>query len=273
MPRRLLIVSGQGDLMEWFDSHTHLTDERLVGEADAVVARAREAGVATMVTIGTEPETNRAAAALAARLPGVYAAVGIHPHAAARASEEALAELRTLAAEPRVVAIGETGLDFHYDHAPRDVQRRVFLAHLEIGRELGLPIVVHSREADAELEAVLRGAGQGTRGVLHCFSGGRALMEAALEIGWYVSFAGMVTFKRFDGEALLRAVPADRILVETDAPYLAPVPMRGKRNEPAFVPHVGLRAAAIRGVPAAEFAAQTTRNARELFRLGSGDAS
>lgn len=259
--------------MQWIDSHTHLTDERLAGEAEAVVERARQAGVQAMVTIGTDVEGSRAAAALAARLPGVYAAAGIHPHTAGSASAESLAELREVAGAPRVVAIGETGLDYHYDNAPRDVQREAFLAQLELGRSLDLPVVVHARDADADLAALLREAGLGTRGVLHCFSGGRALMEQALDIGWYVSFAGMITFKKYDAEDLVRAVPADRILVETDAPYLAPVPMRGKRNEPAFVPHVGLRAAAIRGVAAAEFARRTTENARTLFRLGPLDAA
>ena len=178
-----------------------------------------------------------------------------------------VAEIRRLAAQPRVVAIGETGLDFHYDNSPRAAQRASFAAHLEMGRALDLPVVVHCREADDDLRELLREGGAGTRGLLHCFSSGRELLEDALKLGWYVSFAGMITFRRFAGENLVRAVPDDRILVETDSPYLAPVPHRGKTNEPAFVMHTARRAAEIRNQDPDWFAARCAANARELFRL------
>lgn len=249
------------------DTHAHLTAEQFAGEADAVVARARAAGVERVVTIGTDVDDSRAAVALAARLPGVYASVGIHPHEAAGATPEALAQVAALAREPRVVALGETGLDYHYDRSPRERQREAFLRHLELGRERDLPVVVHSREADADLVAILREAARGVRGVLHCFAGGPEALEAALEAGWHVSFSGMVTFRKYDGAELLRAVPPDRLLVETDSPYLAPVPHRGRRNEPAYAPLVARGVAALRGEGEEEAFARLAANARAFYRL------
>jgi TatD DNase family protein len=258
--------------IETIDSHAHLTDERLAPEAAAVMERACAAGVSAVVTIGTGVEDAGAAVALAADLPGVYAGIGIHPHAADHATPDALSSLEQLARNPRVVAIGETGLDYFYDNAPRDAQRRAFVAQLDLGRRLGLPVIVHTRSADDDTTAVLREAGTGTIGVLHCFSGGAALMDAALDLGWYISFAGMITFPKYADADLVRRVPLDRILVETDSPYLAPVPKRGRRNEPAFVAHVARAGAAIRGEDAADFAAATVRNTRRLYRLDGGAA-
>jgi TatD DNase family protein len=253
------------------DSHAHLTDERLAGEAAAVVERARAAGVHRVVTIGTGVEGSRAAAALAAILPGVFAAVGIHPHTAHEATESALADIEALAREPDVVAVGETGLDYYYDNSPREAQHDSFLRHLDLGRRLGLPVIVHTRDADADTAAILRQAAGGTRGVLHCFTGGRALMETALDLGWYISFAGMITFPKYADADLVRAVPSDRILVETDSPYLAPLPFRGKRNEPAHVVHVAAAAAAMRGEDVEEFARATVRNTERLYGLDAVD--
>lgn len=249
------------------DSHAHLTDERLRPEAEALVARARAAGVEAIVTIGTDLADSREAAALAARFPGVSAAVGIHPHQAGEARESDWEALRELAAQPGVVAVGETGLDYHYDHSPRDVQRTVFLRQLAWAAESGLPVVVHTRDADAEVTAILTDAGDEVTGVLHSFSGGTELLETALEIGWYVSFSGMVTFRNFAGAEHVRAVPADRIMVETDSPYLAPAPNRGKTNEPAWVAHVAARCAELRGELAAEFAARAAENSRRFYGL------
>jgi TatD DNase family protein len=249
------------------DSHAHLTDERLAAEVEEVLLRAREAGVGQVVTIGTTLEDSRAAAALAGSRAGVFASVGIHPHSAEQATPDAMAEIEALAADPRVVALGETGLDYYYDNAPRQVQRDAFLRHLELGRRLDLPVVVHAREADDDLAALLREAGSGTRGVLHCFASGAELLDAALALDWYASFSGMVTFSRYDGAELLRRVPADRLLVETDSPYLAPAPHRGKRNEPALVALVARRAAELRDEAPDALAAATTANARRLFGL------
>jgi TatD DNase family protein len=250
------------------DTHAHLTDKRIHPDVDAVVQRAAEAGVGTIVSIATGAEDWDADLALAERFPGVYATAGIHPHAASTASEEAFGRIRALLAHPRVVAVGETGLDYHYDFSPRDVQRDNFARHLEISRDTGKPIIVHNRESDDDLRALLREAGQGTVGVLHSFSSSRALLEEALAMGWYASFSGMVTFKKYEGADFVRMVPADRIMVETDTPYLAPVPHRGKTNEPAFVVHVAARCAELRGEDPAEFAARTTENGRRFYGLG-----
>jgi len=253
--------------MQLIDSHAHLADERILPAVDEVVARAAQAGVTTIVSVATGPDDWDANLALAERFPGVYAPCGIPPHTATSASEDAFAEIRRRLAHPRVVAVGEAGLDYHYDFSPRDVQRHSFARHLEISRKTGKPVIVHAREADDDLRALLREAGQGTVGVLHSFSSGRALLEEALGMGWYASFSGMVTFKKYEGAGFVRMVPADRIMVETDTPYLAPVPHRGKTNEPAFVPHVAARCAELRGEDPAEFAARTTENARRFYGI------
>lgn len=253
--------------MELIDSHAHLTNPRFAPEVDAVVRRAREAGVSEIVTIGADLADSRAALALAKRSPGVHATAGIHPHAADTATGEALRGIAELVRAAGVVAVGETGLDYHYDNAPRERQRSAFAAHLELARETGLPVVVHTRGADEDTRALLREAGQGTTGVLHCFSAGRALLEDALEMGWSISFTGLITFRNYLDADLLRAVPADRIMVETDSPYLAPVPYRGRRNEPAFVTEVLLCAAELRGEDPADLARATVRNTRSFFRL------
>jgi TatD DNase family protein len=249
------------------DAHAHLTDEKFADDVDAVVSRAAAAGVEVIVTIATDPDDACEAIRLAERHAGVFATAGIHPHAAGRCTAESLAAVAELAAHPRVVAIGEAGLDYHYDFAPREAQVECFRRQLELGIELDRPVVVHCREADDDVARLLREAGPRSRGVLHCFSGGRALLDAALELGWFVSFAGTITFKRFDDAELLRAVPLDRLLVETDSPYLAPVPFRGRRNEPAHVVTVAARAAELRGEDPGELAAATARNARAFYRL------
>jgi TatD DNase family protein len=248
------------------DSHAHLTDERFDAEVDGVLERALAAGVGAVVSIASDLEDSERTVAFAGQSTHVYASVGIHPHAADSASEQSWVRLRELAALPRVVGIGETGLDFHYDNSPRSIQIEVFARQLELAREMDLPVVVHAREADDEVIRVIRASAWG-RGVLHCFSSGRQLLEEALALGWYVSFAGMITFPKWDGAELLRAVPDDRLLIETDSPYLAPVPHRGKRNEPAFVRLVADRAAEIRGVESGTLRLLTTANAIELFRL------
>jgi len=251
--------------MPLIDSHAHLADERILPDVEGVVERARAAGLVGIVSIATDAEDARTNLKLAERFDDVWCAAGIHPHAASTASDEAFAVVRGLIAHPKVVALGETGLDYHYDFSPRDVQRAAFARHLELSRETGLPVIVHAREADDDLRALLREAGQGTVGVLHSFSSGRALLEEALAIGWYASFSGMITFKKFDGLEFVRMVPADRIMVETDTPYLAPVPHRGKTNEPAFVAHTARRAADIRGEDPEGFAAQTLENTRQFY--------
>lgn len=226
-------------MIRYFDTHCHLTDAAFRDDREAVLRRAADAGVARMVTIASTVADAGDALELARDTPGLWCTVGVHPHEAEAASPEALAEIRAIATDdPLVVALGETGLDYHYDNAPRDVQRGLFDAHLELGSLLGLPVVVHARDADQDVAAALENMPGGTRGVLHCFTGGEGAFEAAMRAGWYVSFSGIVSFKSFAAGDLLCEVPDDRLLVETDAPYLSPVPLRGRRNEPGQLPHV-----------------------------------
>jgi TatD DNase family protein len=251
-----------------FDSHCHLTDDRFRGEVADVLVRARAAGLAGMVTIASDAADAAAAAELAGAHEDVWCTAGIHPHAAASAEDAAREQVESLLSRPCAVAVGETGLDYHYDNSPRDVQRVLLDWHLALAERTGKPVVVHSREAEADTAAAIRGA-PGVRGVLHCFTAGATLLDVALEAGWYVSFAGLITFRNFAGAEALRRVPEDRLLLETDSPYLAPVPERGRRNEPAFVAHTCRAAAVIRDVDADALAAKTTENARRFYGLGA----
>jgi TatD DNase family protein len=252
-----------------FDSHAHLTDESLTAEFDAVMARAAIDGVESVVSIASDLDDAGAAIELAraATRPRLRATAGIHPHVADVCTVAALTRLEGLASSEEVVAIGETGLDFHYDNAPREVQLEAFRSQIELAERLGLPVVVHSREADAETAATVREYAGRVEGVLHCFSGGRQLLDAGLASDWYVSFSGIVTFKKFADIELVRAVPADRLLVETDSPYLAPVPKRGRRNEPAFVRYVIERVAEMRDESLDGVAEATYLNACRFYGL------
>ena len=254
---------------ELFDTHAHLHFPEFAGDLDAVLARARAAGVRRMVTIGTDVATSRAAAALAAREPDVWAAVGIHPHEAADADEAALTEIERLASAPRVVAIGETGLDFFRDRSPREAQTRAFTAQVAMARRLGKPVLVHCRDAHAETLALLAADGPLERGgIMHCFSGDVALARRCIELGLLVSLAGPVTYPKPGAlPDVARAIPADRLVVETDCPFLPPQPYRGKRNEPAYLAITAARVAELRGEPLADLAGRMSENARALFRL------
>ena len=262
-------MTGTGAGTTLFDSHLHLTADRFASDLDEVVDRARGRGVRRMVTVASDPEDAARAAALAARRPGLWATAGLHPHAADRTSAALMSEIERIAEAPEVVAIGETGLDFHYDNAPRRAQLENFEAHLGLAARLGLPVVVHSRSAEAETAERVREYGDGAAGVLHCFTGGEVLLQAALDADWYVSFSGLITFvPELAGWA--RAVPADRLLIETDAPYLAPAPRRGRRNEPAYLTHTCERLAEVRGTCFEEAAALTAANARRFYRVEDG---
>lgn len=250
----------------YFDSHCHLTDARFLHEADAVVARARAAGVRDLVTIASDEEDAVRAIQLAHDLD-LHATAGVHPHAVGARPAAAFDRVRDLVADPRIVAVGETGLDYHYDNSPRAVQRQWFARHLELAAETGLPVVVHSRDADDDTAAMVREAGAAVTGVLHCFAGGRALFDAGVEAGWYISFSGLITFPSYEGLELVAETPAARLLVETDAPYLAPVPHRGRRNEPAYVVEVARRAAELCGSSPDDIARRTASNARAFYRL------
>jgi TatD DNase family protein len=247
------------------DSHCHLDFPDFAAERDAVVARARAAGVGTMLTIGTRLDQFPGVRAIAEAEPDIWCSVGAHPHEAADHAATTADDLVALATHPRVVGIGETGLDYHYDHSPRDVQERVFRAHIAASRQSGLPLIIHAREADDDVALILRQEAA-PPGVMHCFSSGRGLAEAALALGFCISISGIVTFRNADElRAIVRDIPLDRLLVETDAPYLAPVPHRGKRNEPAHVAVTAAAVAALKGVEPEVLAAATTDNFFRLF--------
>ncbi len=254
------------------DSHCHLDFPDFAAELDAVVARARAAGVGRMVTIGTRVRRSGEVRAIAERFDDVFCSVGTHPHNAGEEADVTLDELLREADHPKVVAIGEAGLDYHYDTAPREAQHAGFRRHIEAARRTGLPLVIHAREADEDVAAILEE--ESARGafafVLHCFTAGPELARRAVALGGYVSFSGILTFK---SGAPLREIaaelPADRILVETDAPYLAPNPWRGKRNEPSYVVETARILAETRGVPVEDIAALTTGNFFRLFSRAS----
>lgn len=251
------------------DSHCHLDFEEFEEDLDDVVERARAAGVIAMVTICTRLNRLGRTLAIAERYPDVFCAVGIHPHNVAEQGVPTVDRLLDLAAHPKVVGIGETGLDYFYDRSPRDLQRQSFRIHIEAARRAGLPFIVHTRDADGDMQAILtemlREAP--TPGLLHCFSSGRELAETAIELGMYVSLAGMVTFRNAEPiREIVRDLPADRLLVETDAPFLAPVPKRGKRNEPAYVVHTAAMVAGLKDMPEDAFARQSSDNFFRLFR-------
>ncbi|MDE3153276.1 MAG: TatD family hydrolase [Gemmatimonadota bacterium] len=253
----------------FIDSHAHLADPAFDDDRAAAIERARLTGARAVVCIGESLAAAARARALAAAHPGfLWFTAGIHPHDAA--TFDPITDPERLAEECRLgaVAIGECGLDYHYDHSPRLAQRRAFSAQLALARDLHRPVVVHTREAEDDTRAMIEEAGAGgVRGVLHCYTGSHRLAEAALAVGWYVSFSGIVTFKKWDDDALLRLVPDERLLVESDAPYLAPVPHRGKRNEPAWVSLTLARVAEARGTDAAALGERVTRNTARLFGL------
>jgi len=251
------------------DSHCHLDFPDFAAEREAIVARARSAGVETMLTIATRLDEFDAVRAIAEAHNEIWCSVGVHPHEAKDHTALLPQQLVALAAHPKVVGIGETGLDFHYDLSPRDIQERVFRTHIGASRETGLPLIVHAREADGEVADILDEE-RPPPGVMHCFSSGRALAEAALELGFYISVSGLVTFRNAEElRAIVRDVPLDRLLVETDAPYLAPVPYRGKRNEPAFVAATAAAVAELKGIELHHLAAITSENFFRLFGKAS----
>ncbi|MCB8879517.1 TatD family hydrolase [Acidisoma cellulosilytica] len=250
------------------DSHCHL-DYFKDEELDAVIGRARAAGVGEMVSIGTSLEQSRRILALVEDKPGIWCSIGIHPQ---HAHEEPVPAVETLVAmtqHPKVIGIGETGLDYFYDTAPPDVQKAGFRAHIRAARIAGVPLAIHARDADADIASILqeeRAEGGPFDFLLHCFSSGRGLAEAAIEIGGYLSFSGILTFpKSTELREIAADVPADRLLVETDSPYLAPVPFRGKRNEPAHVAHTAAKLAEVRGLTAEGLAELTSANFRRLY--------
>jgi TatD DNase family protein len=251
------------------DSHCHLDFPDFASELDAVVGRAREAGIGRIVTISTRVRPHAQVLAVAERFPDVFCSVGTHPHHASEEPDVDAKMLIAMSKHPKIVAIGEAGLDYHYETGPRDAQAASFRQHIAAARETGLPLVIHSRDCDADMATILEEeTGKGAfPAVLHCFTGGRALAFKGIELGLHVSFTGILTFKRSDDlRAIAKELPADRILVETDAPYLAPLPYRGKRCEPAYTLETAKVLAQARGVSLDEITRQTTENFFRLFR-------
>lgn len=256
------------------DSHCHIDGEQFDADRDEVVARARATGVTAMLNIGTgDPHSDdfRRAVAVAEKYDGVYASVGVHPHDAKLYDDKAEAHLIELVkSSNKVIAWGEIGLDFYYDHSPRDVQVEVFRRQIRTARELGLPIIIHSRDADDETVEILTEecSWSGFRGIMHCFGGTPKMAEALMPLGFLISFAGNVTFKKAENlRDAARVVPLDKLLIETDCPFLTPVPFRGKRNEPGFVVHTAAFLAEFHGIDVSELASRTTRNFLDLFGL------
>lgn len=250
------------------DTHMHLHSPQFDEDRAAVFERALGAGVARMVEIGYDLVSSRAAVALAESDARIFAAVGIQPHYAAEADAGWLAEIERLAAHPKVVAIGEIGLDYYHDRAPHELQEQLFRRQLALARARELPVVIHSRDAQADTVRILQDAARGQPGIMHSFSGDWPYAQACLDVGFFLSFSGPVTFaKATDLHEVARRAPLDRILTETDCPYLAPHPLRGRRNEPAHVRYVAERLAALREIPLESLAAAVWRNSCEIFKL------
>ena len=254
-----------------FDTHSHLDDEQFESDRDEVLARAREAGVRSLIAVGTTADSSETCVRLAGQYDGVFASAGIQPNYCAEAGDRDWERIVELAGRPGVVAVGETGLDRHWDYSPFELQRDYFDRHLQLSQRLGLPVIIHMRDSSLDVVAILRDvcARGPIAGVMHAFTGDADLAAECLELGLYISFAGMVTFKKSTAlREVAAGVPEDRILVETDAPYLSPHPHRARRpNEPALLVHTAACLAGARGVEAAQFAEQTTANARRLFQL------
>jgi TatD DNase family protein len=256
------------------DTHAHLDSGQFDSDRAEVIARALANGVSHLLTVGTDLASSRANAAIARAHGNVYAAAGIHPHDALTADQATLSELKTLIqSEPKIVAVGEIGLDFYRDRAPRDEQRRAFRQQIRLARDVGLPLIIHDRDAHEEVLAILREEHAAEiGGVLHCFSGDLVMARQCMELGFYISFPGTVTYpKNEEGRAVVQGVPVDRMLVETDCPYLSPQAFRGRRNEPAYVRHTAEAIAAIKGLTVADVARITTLNAYTLFGIGEAD--
>jgi TatD DNase family protein len=249
------------------DSHSHIYMDRYRDDRDAVIARAAAAGVTQLLQVGCDLEDSRVAIALSERVPGIYASVGVHPHAATSVTPAVLDALQALTPHPNVLSWGEIGLDFYYDNSPREIQQAAFEAQLERVGTCDLPVVIHTRDAEPETLDILRRYPVARGGHVHCFTGTPEMAEALLALDFHIGFTGIVSFKNAGNvREALRHVPLERLLIETDSPYLAPQPHRGKRNEPAFVVHVAEAIADVKGVPVADIAAHSSRNFYRLYQ-------
>jgi len=253
----------------YFDTHAHLDDRQFREDQDQVIARAREAGLELIVNVGYNVASARRTVQLANKYDFIYGTVGMHPHDAKELDGAGLQELKKMAAHPKIVAIGEIGLDYHYNHSPRDVQQRVFRRMIDLAREIKLPIVIHDREAHEDIFRILEEEkAEEVGGVFHCYSGSWPLAKKAVEMGFYISIAGPVTFHNAKKTVeVVKEIPLEHLLIETDCPYLAPVPYRGKRNEPAYVVKVAEMLAQIKGLPLEQVAKTTTENGKRAFGI------
>lgn len=253
----------------FIDSHAHLDDERFDEDRKALIDSLKENKIELVINIGYDIGSSRASVDLAKEYENIYAVVGVHPHDAQDVSEDYLEELKELSQEEKVVAIGEIGLDFYYDNSPRDIQRKVFLDQLELGRELDLPVVIHTRDANQETFEILKEAqAKGTRGVLHCYSGSPEMALEYIKLGYYISLGGPVTFKKARvPKEVAKVVPLDKLLIETDCPYLTPEPFRGRRNEPKYVAYTAEVIAEIKGISIEDLAEATSRNTKNVFGI------
>lgn len=268
----LLYNAGLGQEVILFDSHCHLNDEEFAADLDRVLDRARETGVREMLVVGYDLPSSQQAVKLAEDNLGVYAAVGVHPHDAKTVTPTVLKEIEEMLSRDKVVALGEIGLDFHYDYSPREAQKAVFRSFLELAKEKDQPVIIHDREAHGETLAILEEVdarlGGGFCGVMHCYAASPEMLPAFLALGFYISVAGPLTFKNAKRlPEVVSIVPEDRLLIETDSPYLTPCPYRGKRNEPMYVKEVARRVAEIKGKSFSEIAELTRKNARRCFRI------
>lgn len=258
--------------MHLIDTHAHLYFDQYQSDRDRVIRRAEEAEVRTIINIGIDLSSSQAAVDLACAHKGLYATAGVHPHDSADADEGGMESLKQLLKHPKVVAIGEVGLDYYRDLSPRRTQRALFRRFLEWSMETGAPLVIHTREADEDMLAILRNCGRRDwKGVFHCFSGDLRMAEKVMEMGFCISFTGTVTFNKARAAELVKQIPLDRLLLETDSPFMAPVPHRGKRNEPAYLNHIASRIAQLRDLPVRRVAETTTANAVRLFGLPPPD--
>ena len=251
-----------------FDSHAHIHDEKFDTDREQVIKRALENGVTGIINVGTCMATSARAVALAEQYESIYAAVGIHPHDAEGALETDYEQLAAWSKQDKVVAIGEIGLDYHYDLSPREIQRAVFVRQIDVARQMKMPFIIHDRDAHRDIMDIIRREAKGLSGVLHCFSGSLEMAKEVIKLGFYISIAGPVTFKNAAKlPEIVASVPLERLLVETDSPYLTPHPHRGKRNEPAYVRIVAEQVANLRGIELSDLAQITSDNVKKLFKI------
>ena len=256
--------------MNLIDSHAHLDDRRFDQDREQVIERAQQDGITQIINIGCDLASSKRSVALAAKYPCIYATAGIHPHDAKNVPPDYLEQLKKLLQQPKTVAVGEIGLDYYYDHSPRPVQKEVFIQQLNLAQEMQLPVVIHLRDAYGDFLEIMRQRERlaPVNGVMHCYSGSLVVAEECLAMGFYISLAGPVTFKNAGKlKEVARAIPLDKILVETNCPYLTPVPHRGKRNEPAYVKHVAGQIAALKGITLAAISLAVEQNTKKLFAI------